>query len=50
MFFGQFYENWMSLRERNIIIKVATSSCHIHGYNRNGHLYNYNRSSDVHNA
>ena len=33
MFSGQFYENWMSVRERNI-------KCHLHNYNRNNYVHN----------
>ena len=39
MFPGQFYEKWMSVRERNIKLLLE-----------NSHLDNYNRDSDVHNA
>ena len=45
MFPGQFYEKWMSVRERNIkllletVTYIATTS-HLHNYNRNSHVHN----------
>ena len=48
MFSGQFYEKWMSVRERNIkLLLEAVTYVAIIG---NSHMDNYNRNSHVHNA
>ena len=45
MLSDQFYEKWVSVRERNIkllpetVTYIATTS-HLHNYNRNSHVHN----------
>ena len=45
MFSGQFYEKWVSVRERNVkliletVTYIATTS-QLHNYNRNNHVHN----------
>ena len=46
MFSGQFYEKWVSVKERNIKLLLETVTCtaitdsHLHNYNRNSHVHN----------
>ena len=46
MFSGQFYEKWMSVRERNIkllletVTYIAIKESHLHNYNRHSHVHN----------
>ena len=47
MFSGQFYEKWVSVKERNIKLLLETVTYTASAETVN---YNYNRNSHVHNA